>query len=182
MNNMERRVFGPVPSRRLGKSLGVNNIPHKICTYSCIYCQIGKAVKMQTERQEFYKSDELVDEVKDVLGNIQINNEYPDYIPIVTDGEPTLDSNLGILIKELKGLNLPVAVITNASLIQFPDVQEDLLQADYISVKADTFNAELWHKTNGSKKMLASLMEEKLIEKLQYSGHFYYIRKFRKRP
>ncbi|MBN2350503.1 MAG: radical SAM protein, partial [Bacteroidales bacterium] len=97
---MERRIYGPVPSRRLGKSLGVNNIPHKICTYSCSYCQIGKAIKMQVNRQEFYRPEELVEEVKAVLCNIQDNSEYPDYITIVPDGEPTLDIHLGELIDE----------------------------------------------------------------------------------
>jgi wyosine [tRNA(Phe)-imidazoG37] synthetase (radical SAM superfamily) len=151
---MERRIFGPVPSRRLGKSLGVNNIPHKICTYSCIYCQIGKTVRMQVTRQEFYKPEALVDEAKAVLCNIQNNDEYPDYITIVPDGEPTLDINLGILIKKLKTINIPVAVITNAALIQFPDIQNDLLNADYVSVKADSFNIETWRKINKPHKNL----------------------------
>jgi len=151
---MERRVFGPVPSRRLGKSLGVNNIPHKICTYSCLYCQVGKAIKMQVNRKEFYKPQVLVDEVKTVLCNIQNNDEYPDYITIVPDGEPTLDIHLGELIDRLKTIKIPVAVITNASLIQYPDVQNDLLKADYVSVKADTFNIENWHKINKPHKNL----------------------------
>jgi len=151
---MERRVFGPVPSRRLGKSLGVNNIPHKICTYSCLYCQVGKAIKMQVNRKEFYKPQVLVDEVKTVLCNIQNNDEYPDYITIVPDGEPTLDIHLGELIDRLKTIKILVAVITNASLIQYPDVQNDLLKADYVSVKADTFNIENWHKINKPHKNL----------------------------
>lgn len=151
---MERRVFGPVPSRRLGKSLGVNNIPHKICSYSCLYCQVGKAIKMQVNRQEFYKPQVLVDEVKSILCNIQNNNEYPDYITIVPDGEPTLDIHLGELIDRLKTIKIPVAVITNASLIQYPDVQNDLLKADYVSVKADTYNIENWHKINKPHKNL----------------------------
>ncbi|MBN2214712.1 MAG: radical SAM protein [Bacteroidales bacterium] len=145
---MERRIFGPVPSRRLGKSLGVNNIPHKICTYQCLYCQIGKAIKMQVNRQEYFKPEDLVNEVKTVLSSIKNHHEYPDYITIVPDGEPTLDSNLGELIEKLKDLKLPVAVITNASLINLPDVQRDLLKADYVSVKADTFNTETWKKIN----------------------------------
>jgi len=151
---MERMVFGPVPSRRLGKSLGVNNIPHKVCSYSCMYCQVGKAVKMQVNRQEFYKPEKLVDEVKAILCNIQNNNEYPDYITIVPDGEPTLDIHLGELIDQLKTIKIPVAVITNASLIQFPDVQKDLLKADYVSVKADTFSIETWKKINIPHKSL----------------------------
>jgi len=151
---MERRIFGPVPSRRLGKSLGINNIKHKICTYSCLYCQVGKAVKMQINRQEFYKPEKLVDEVKAILCNIQNNDEYPDYITIVPDGEPTLDKNLGELIERLKALKIPVAVITNASLIQFSDVQKDLLKADYVSIKSDTFNIETWKKLNIPHKQL----------------------------
>lgn len=151
---MEKRVFGPVPSRRLGKSLGINNIPYKICTYSCIYCQLGKAIKMQIKRQEFYNPEELFNEVMVVLSNLRDKQEYPDYLTIVPDGEPTLDINIGILIEKLKTLKLPVAVITNASLINLPDVQEDLLKADYISVKADTFNIETWRKFNIPHKKL----------------------------
>jgi wyosine [tRNA(Phe)-imidazoG37] synthetase (radical SAM superfamily) len=151
---MERSVFGPVPSRRLGKSLGVNNIPYKICTYSCIYCQVGKAIKMQINRQEFYNPDDLVDEVKELLNHIQNEKDYPDYITIVPDGEPTLDINLGILIEKLKMLGVPVAVITNASLIDQPEVQNDLLKADYVSFKVDSFSQEIWKKINIPHKQL----------------------------
>jgi len=148
------KVFGPVPSRRLGKSLGINNIPYKICTYSCIYCQIGKAVKMMGKRQEFYKPDELVKEAKTVLRNLQDNSVYPEYITIVPDGEPTLDIHLGELIEKLKTINIPVAVITNASLMNLPDVKNELLKADYISVKIDTVNQVTWRKINKPYKSL----------------------------
>jgi wyosine [tRNA(Phe)-imidazoG37] synthetase (radical SAM superfamily) len=151
---MERKIFGPIPSRRLGKSLGVNNIPYKICTYQCKYCQIGKAIKMQVNRQEYYKPEDLVGEVKTVLSSIKNHHEYPDYITIVPDGEPTLDINLGELIERLKDLKIPVAVITNASLILLPDVQNALLNADYVSVKADTFNTETWKRINIPHKSL----------------------------
>jgi wyosine [tRNA(Phe)-imidazoG37] synthetase (radical SAM superfamily) len=148
------KVFGPVPSRRLGKSLGINNIPYKICSYSCIYCQIGKAIKMLDKRQEFYKPDELVKEVKIVLCNIKDNSVYPDYITLVPDGEPTLDIHLGELIEKLKTINIPVAVITNASLMNLPDVQNELFKADYISVKIDTVNQITWRKINKPYKSL----------------------------
>ncbi|MGM0666340.1 MAG: radical SAM protein [Bacteroidota bacterium] len=151
---MERRIFGPVPSRRLGKSLGVNNIPHKICTYSCLYCQVGKAIKMQVNRQEFYNPVDLAAEVKMILEKIKNENEYPDYITIVPDGEPTLDINLGKLITLLKTTGFPVAVITNGSLINIPEVKEDLMKADYVSLKADTFNSENWRKINKAHKRL----------------------------
>ncbi len=148
------KVFGPIPSRRLGKSLGVNNIPYKICTYSCIYCQIGKAIKMQDERQEFYKPDELLKEVKTILYNLKDKSEYPDYITLVPDGEPTLDIHLGELIEKLKTTEIPVAVITNASLINLVDVQNELLKADYVSLKIDTVNEVTWRKIDKPYKSL----------------------------
>lgn len=152
---MDRRVYGPVPSRRLGRSLGVNNIPHKICTYSCLYCQIGKAIKVKVDRQEFYHPDELAEEAELILTGIKDGNEHPDYITIVPDGEPTLDINLGTLIDKLKINNIPVAVISNASLINLPDVRADLMRADYVSLKADTFNVEKWRKINKPHKRLS---------------------------
>lgn len=143
-----------MPSRRLGRSLGVNNIPHKVCTYSCLYCQVGKAIKMQVDRQEFYKPENLTDEVKKILKNIQDRNDFPDYITIVPDGEPTLDINLGKLITMLKTTGLPVAVITNGSLISYPDVREELYKADYVSVKADVFDTAKWKLLNKPHKKL----------------------------
>jgi len=147
-------VYGPVPSRRLGKSLGINNIPYKVCSYSCIYCQVGKAVKMNIKRQEFHKPDDIVKEVKNKLKNIKHRNKLPDYLSIVPDGEPTLDINLGELIQKLKKLEFPVAVISNSSLIQFPDVQKDLFNADYVSLKIDTVNPQIWKKLNKPYKEL----------------------------
>ncbi len=140
------KVFGPVPSRRLGKSLGVNNIPYKVCSYSCNYCQVGKAVKMQIERQEFYDPRKLIKEIQQVLDTIK--PQIPDYICIVPDGEPTLDINLGQLIEQLKNIPIPIAVITNASLLYLDDVKKDLLKADYVSVKVDAVNYNIWKKIN----------------------------------
>jgi Fe-S oxidoreductases len=94
MESLSALVFGPVPSRRLGKSLGINNIPYKTCTYSCVYCQLGKAVKMQIDRQEFFKPDVIVEAVSEKLKSLS-TQEYPDYLTIVPDGEPTLDIHLG---------------------------------------------------------------------------------------
>jgi len=145
---MESRVYGPVPSRRLGKSLGVNNIPHKVCSYSCLYCQIGKAGKLQIQRQEFYKPEALAEQVRSALSDIPDKTQVPDYIAIVPDGEPTLDLNLGKLISQLKVFDIPVAVISNSSRIGLPEVQEELLGADYVSLKIDAINEPVWKKIN----------------------------------
>jgi wyosine [tRNA(Phe)-imidazoG37] synthetase (radical SAM superfamily) len=150
---MENIIFGPVPSRRLGKSLGVNNIPHKVCSYSCAYCQVGKADKMQVERREFYLPDVISRQLEYKLNSLA-KSDLPDYITIVPDGEPTLDIHLGELIVKLKASGFPVAIITNSSLIDRRDVQAELMLADYVSVKVDTVNPASWRKVNKPHKDL----------------------------
>lgn len=144
---MENIIFGPVPSRRLGRSIGVNNIPPKICSYSCVYCQIGKAVRMQSFRNAFYDPRIFYNQLKERISELS-TNEMPDYITIVPDGEPTLDVNLGELIQLIGQLNVPIAVITNSSLMHLADVRRDLQMADYVSVKIDAINANTWKKIN----------------------------------
>jgi wyosine [tRNA(Phe)-imidazoG37] synthetase (radical SAM superfamily) len=151
--NTEQIIFGPVPSRRLGQSLGINNIPHKVCSYSCAYCQVGKAEKMQVERQEFYKPDIIVKQVEQKLNELS-SGHYPDFLTIVPDGEPTLDIHLGELILNLKMLGIPVAVITNASLLTDSSVQAELLNAEYISLKIDSVIPSTWRKINKPHKTL----------------------------
>lgn len=142
------RCFGPVPSRRLGRSLGINNIPPKICTYACVYCQQGFASHMQAERQTFYDPEELFLEVKDKVDLAKSRSEPIDYLTIVPDGEPTLDINLGKLIKRLQSLQLKVAVISNSSLMGRSDVIQELAQADLVSLKVDAVNEAIWRKVN----------------------------------
>lgn len=150
---MENIIFGPVPSRRLGRSLGINNIPHKVCSYSCAYCQVGKADTMQVERQVFYSPDAIARQVELKLQSLSFA-DFPDYLTLVPDGEPTLDIHLGKLIVRLKSFGIPVAVITNSSLIHRKDVQDELMHADYISVKVDTVNHDSWKKINKPHKEL----------------------------
>ena len=88
-------VFGPVPSRRLGKSLGVNNIPPKICTYSCVYCQVGKTLKMEAERSLFYDTTEVVREIEEEVKKFQQKNETIDYKTFDTDVDTTLQIKIG---------------------------------------------------------------------------------------
>ncbi|RLF41018.1 MAG: radical SAM protein [Thermoplasmata archaeon] len=141
-------VFGPVPSRRLGRSLGVNNIPPKICSYSCIYCQLGRTLKMQIDREEFYKPVEIYRGVEEKIKDLENRIENIDYITFVPDGEPTLDINLGGEINLLKSIGVRIAVITNSSLIWREDVQRDLLETDLVSLKIDTVDGEIWRKIN----------------------------------
>ena len=89
-------AFGPVPSRRLGRSLGINNIPPKVCTYSCIYCQLGRTIKMQVTRPGFYEPGEVLKAVQSKVEAARETGEAIDYLTFVPDGEPTLDANLEI--------------------------------------------------------------------------------------
>jgi wyosine [tRNA(Phe)-imidazoG37] synthetase (radical SAM superfamily) len=140
-------AFGPVPSRRLGRSLGINNIPPKICTYSCVYCQLGRTIKMQVDRLAFYKPEEVLRDVQDKVEKARETGETIDYLTFVPDGEPTLDVNLGREIALLRRLG-PVAVITNGSLIWREDVREELGQADWVSLKVDAASEEIWRQVN----------------------------------
>ncbi len=139
-------VFGPIPSRRLGRSLGVNNIPPKICSYSCVYCQIGSTDSMTILRKEFYSPYEIFKEVSKKVKQLQSAGEKIDYLSFVPDGEPTLDINLGKEIDLLKPLGIKIAVITNSSLLWDENVRNDLMIADWVSVKIDAVDEELWHK------------------------------------
>ena len=140
--------FGPVPSRRLGKSLGINNISSgKVCSYSCVYCQVGITHKFSNQRQKFYDPEVICSEVKKQLAKLSVADQ-PDYLTFVANGEPTLDINLGRSIEKLKLFNIPVAVITNASLLIDPQVRADLLPADWVSVKIDAGNEDVWKKLN----------------------------------
>jgi len=151
---MGKLAFGPVPSRRLGKSLGINNIPAKTCSYSCVYCQLGRTVNMTTERQAFYKPEDIFEETKRKVDEASSRNERVDYITFVPDGEPTLDINIGKAISNLKQIEILIAVITNASLIWRDDVKEDLLEMDLVSLKVDAVSEDLWRRINRPHKNL----------------------------
>jgi len=146
--DIKRIAFGPVPSRRLGQSIGINNIPPKICTYSCLYCQLGKTHTLQITRTPFYTLQEILAAVKQKIQGAKEKKEAIDYLTFVADGEPTLDSNLGEEIELLKTLGIKIAVLTNSSLIWKKDVQDDLLKADWVSLKIDTVDQEIWHRIN----------------------------------
>ena len=137
-------IYGPVPSRRLGQSLGINHIPPKKCSYSCVYCQIGRTRSMRTERREFFKTDEIVRQTGEKLMQLRADGETVDYLSFVPDGEPTLDIRLGQHIRALKRFGIKTAVITNGSLLWRDDVKEDLMQADWVSVKTDAADGRVW--------------------------------------
>lgn len=141
-------VYGPVPSRRLGQSIGINNIPPKTCSYSCVYCQLGRTNKMQMTRSAFYKPEDICCEAEIKLKQLEVENKKVDYFSFVPDGEPTLDVNLGKTIRLLKPYNTKTAVITNASLLWMDEVKENLMGADWVSVSIDAADEATWRKTD----------------------------------
>ena len=147
-------IFGPVPSRRLGQSMGINNIPPKNCTYACSYCQVGKSLTMDTERKEYYSPEEIYDQVEDKISRSDDHGDHIDYLTFVPDGEPTLDINLGRAIDLLKPTGLKIAVITNGSLLWQEEVRRDLMKADLVSIKIDAAEEPVWRKINHPHKKL----------------------------
>jgi wyosine [tRNA(Phe)-imidazoG37] synthetase (radical SAM superfamily) len=140
-------VYGPIPSRRLGQSLGIDPIPFKTCNWNCVYCQLGRSTPMTNERRDYVPPDEIVREVK-----ASIDSHQPgeiDWITFVGSGEPTLHAGLGGMIEAIKGLTeIPVAVITNGSLLYQPDVRKDLMKADAVLPSLDAGNEELYRTIN----------------------------------
>jgi len=154
LNSLKALAFGPVPSRRLGRSLGVNNIPPKTCSYSCVYCQLGRTSNMLVDRQAFYKPEQILMQVERKINKATLRGERIDYITFVPDGEPTLDVNLDRETSLLKHVGIPVAVITNASLLWREEVREELLAADFVSLKVDVVSHDLWRRINRPHKDL----------------------------
>ena len=165
-------AFGPIPSRRLGRSLGINNIPAKNCSYSCIYCQLGCTFKKNFKRRAFYKPEKIVNDVKKKINKVKETGETIDYLTFVPDGEPTLDINLGNEIDLLKHLGIKIAVITNSSLIWIPEVQKDLTKADLVSLKVDSTKKSIWHSINrpNEKLQLTSILESAIDFSRTYDG------------
>lgn len=165
-------TFGPVPSRRLGHSLGINNIPPKICTYSCVYCQLGNTYNMKTTLQKFYPPSQIFQEVEEKIDRSKQKEEGIDYLTFVPDGEPTLDINLGKEIQLLKSLGIKIAVISNASLLAQEQVRENLREADLVSLKVDSTEMDTWRRINRPHRNLEldSILEGILVFAKSFRG------------
>lgn len=138
-------VYGVVPSRRLGLSLGISPIPKKTCNYSCIYCQLGRTDRMTNTREMFYKAEDILKELEVFL---KTNNEF-DVVTIVGEGEPTLYSGLGELIDGIhKAMDKPVAVITNGALLYLKEVKEELMKADIVLPTLDAYDEDIFKRIN----------------------------------
>ncbi len=165
-------LYGPVPSRRLGRSLGVDIVPVKICTLDCIYCQVGRTTNKTIERKEYVSARPIISELKQVLSK----KLEADYITIAGSGEPALNSQLGIIIDKIKKItNIPVAIVTNGTLLYRPDVRSDCAKADVVLPSLDAGDQETFLKIN---RPHPDINIEKLISGLcafreEYSGRIW---------
>jgi wyosine [tRNA(Phe)-imidazoG37] synthetase (radical SAM superfamily) len=163
-------VYGPVPSRRLGRSLGVDLVPFKTCTYDCIYCQLGRTTDKTMTRKEWVQVHRLVDQVKGKL------ESKPDYITLSGSGEPTLHSKIGEVISGIKAnTDISVAVLTNGSLLWLPEVRSSLVVADLVLPSLDAGNDLVFQYVN---RPHPAIPFDKMLEGLvkfrdEYSGKYW---------
>lgn len=169
MDTVFHYLFGPVPSRRLGLSLGVDVIPKKLCTLDCIYCEVGKTDMRGLRRKEYVPAREVLAELERAL------REYTqlDFITFSGSGEPTLNSKLGMMIHELKLMTrIPIAVITNGTLLFREDVRRDLLEADVVLPSLDAATQETFQKINRPHPQLKieTIIEGLKLFRSEYTG------------
>ena len=140
-------IYGPVPSRRLGLSLGLSITPHKTCSFDCVYCQQGKTSQTTLERKEYISISEVLDELRAWVLNHAEEEKKLDYITISGSGEPTLNTEVGRLIHEIKKISTrAVAVITNSSLLGDAAIRKSLLAADLIVPSLDAVTEQVFQK------------------------------------
>ena len=155
MTDKRKYLYGPVPSRRLGRSFGIDIVPLKVCTLDCIYCQLGKTGRTTTERKEYIPIEPVLVELKEELAE----GIHADYITIAGSGEPTLNSRLGELIDGTKKLtNIPVAILTNGSLLYRQDVRADCLKADIVMPSLDAGDEQTFQKINRPNSIISIKM------------------------
>jgi len=167
----KKYLYGPVPSRRLGLSLGVDIVPFKVCTLDCVYCQLGRASRKTIERREYVPVKAVLAELKERLAQ----GVKADFITISGSGEPTLNSQLGELIDGIKKItDIPVAILTNGTLLYRQNVRADCAKADVVLPSLDAGDEQTFQKMN---RPYSGLSIEKLIEGLlafrnEFAGEF----------
>lgn len=154
-------IYGPVPSRRLGFSLGIDIIPYKTCSLDCIYCQLGTTKQKTVERKKYFPEKTVLQQIRQILDS----GQKIDYITFSGSGEPTLNSSLGSLIKKIKKItSIPVAVLTNSTLLIKKRVREELLPADLVVPSLDAATQEVFERIN---RPHPSLKIQRIIEGLK---------------
>jgi len=169
-SNKREYIFGPVPSRRLGRSLGIDLVPFKTCSYDCIYCQLGRTTNKTMQRKEWVPIDIVMEQLKEKL------DSKPDYITLSGSGEPTLFSQLEDLISRIKDItDIPIAVLTNGSLLWLPEVRKALKSADMVVPSLDAGSNRIFQYVNRPHQDITfSKMLQGLVEfRKAYSGQYW---------
>ena len=159
-------IFGPVPSRRLGNILGLDIIPKKTCNFDCVYCELGNTVRFTEIRGHFDNADDIINEtigfIKSFRGNI-------DYIAFTGSGEPTLNKDIGYIASRLKErTKTPLALVTNSSMLRYPDVRADIMVFDVILPSIDAFDEDMFRKIN---KPSDNIKFNDIVEGLKIFSH-----------
>lgn len=163
-------IFGPVPSRRLGRSLGIDLVPFKTCSFDCVYCQLGRTTNLTVKCDNYYDPDEILDDFKEKLKKDK-SCAGADYITISGSGEPTLNSSIGRIIDEIKSItDIPVSVLTNGSMLWKNDVADALMNADLVAPSLDGGTDEVFRLVN---RPAEGLVFEQIISGLEsFTGKF----------
>lgn len=167
-------IYGPLYSRRLGRSLGVDPIPMKTCNWNCVYCQLGRSVPLTNVRKDYVPRERILEELNQTLGILDLRQL--DWITIAGSGEPLLLASLGWLIRQIKTrTQIPVAVITNGSLLYLPEVREDLMAADAVLPTVNAGSADIYFRVN---RPHPEVTFERFVEGLMrfreaYTGQFW---------
>lgn len=165
-------IFGPIPSRRLGYSLGIDVVPYKTCTLDCVYCQVGKTTERTLHRKEWVNSEHILIELAEAIAR----NEKIDYITFSGSGEPTLNSSLGKIIRRIKKMcSTPIAVLTNGTLLYLPEVRDDLMDANLVVPSLDAVDLNIFNIIN---RPHPDLNTDNIIEGIKlfrksFSGHIW---------
>lgn len=169
-----KNIFGPVPSRRLGRSLGIDVVPYKTCSFDCVYCESGSTTHLTVKRQAFVMPEVVLQELADYF------HTYPQGVDVITfssAGEPTLYEPLGDLVRSIKKQfsSLPLVMITNGSLLWDREVRKDLMAADRVIPSLDAATQEVLESVNAPHPSLdLSLIKEGLEAfRKEYHGEFY---------
>lgn len=160
---MSGNIFGPVPSRRLGRSLGVDLVPYKTCSFDCVYCELGPTTNLTKQRRPYAKVDAICN---DLIKNLTELKGEVDFITLAGSGEPTLNSDIGRLIQRIKSItDHPLAILTNSSLISDPCVRKELIPLDLIVPSLDAANSETFKRIN---RPFEGIAVDEIIEGLIY--------------
>jgi wyosine [tRNA(Phe)-imidazoG37] synthetase (radical SAM superfamily) len=165
-------LFGPVPSRRLGRSLGIDLVTHKSCGFDCVYCELGPTTNKTVRRRRFVDPGDVLKEVHEYLRH----GPPIDYVTFSGSGEPTLSTDIGTLIHNIKQhYSYPIAVLTNSSLLGQPDVQEDLRQVDVVIASLDAGTDEIFERINQPHPALRlqEIIDGLIAFRQQFSGQLW---------